>query len=713
MRDVHMEWVTERLRAEAREMGGFGALVMARFGGPMGVVAAFAIAHTLLVLLGYALKESISDPAVMWPSAGLAFVALWLAPLRLWPAILLVQFIVEFAIGAVLLDPFRPTLAALYPVANGIEAAVGAAITRHLVGDTFYLRTRQILQIVFASAVGALAGAMLGAWSNATTFSVGLEPLEYLHQLQIWWAGDWLGVLAVAPMLICWLSPLRSRHTELALHSRLEVFALMLLVAAGSFFVFALPLGRPTSLLQMPLLIIGLLVYAAVRLPPRWMATLFVVAATICAGLAAMQRGPFQEHALFVRTVEVQTFLGTLAVFTFLMSISMAEKNVALGQLGESEYRYRSFVELSMEAVWRVELAEPMPVALPLEQQLAWLQRHARIVESSRSYQALDPAAQPDGVSAWRSDLPWCAAYEAYLAAASKVDYSVDRLRFRVESEGRSCVFLSSFTGVVEEGRLRRIWGVARDVTELTELNTRLLREQDRLKSYARQIVTAEEKARRATAVDLHDGIGQSLVGMAMTLEVASRNASPDLKLMVDEVRTRLRDVQERTRHMISDLSPPGLYELGLVPALQWLVVYVRGHDRLHVELDARVREDAIRLESRVLVFKLVRELLRNVVKHAGVNAARVLVQGDRERLRVEVSAQGRGFEWQMDMFGGTSGGFGLWSIADRVHEVGGTFRVDTLPGEGSRFELEFPLRQAPSAADTGRVWARPAGYSA
>ncbi|HXR51573.1 MAG TPA: histidine kinase, partial [Steroidobacteraceae bacterium] len=84
-----------------------------------------------------------------------------------------------------------------------------------------------------------------------------------------------------------------------------------------------------------------------------------------------------------------------------------------------------------------------------------------------------------------------------------------------------------------------------------------MLREQDRLKSYARQIVTAEEKARRATAVDLHDGIGQSLVGMAMTLEVASRNASPDLKLMVDEVRTRLRDVQERTRHMISDLSPP------------------------------------------------------------------------------------------------------------------------------------------------------------
>jgi signal transduction histidine kinase len=205
--------------------------------------------------------------------------------------------------------------------------------------------------------------------------------------------------------------------------------------------------------------------------------------------------------------------------------------------------------------------------------------------------------------------------------------------------------------------------------------------------------------------VDLHDGIGQSLVGMAMTLEVASQHASGDVRLLVDEVRSRLRDVQERTRHMISDLSPPGLYDLGLGPALQWLAVYVRGHDRLHVELDVRVREDAIRIETRVLVFKLVRELLRNVVKHAGVQAARVVVHGDLERLHMEVSDGGRGFEWQMDMFGAASGGFGLWSIADRVHEVGGSFRVDAAPGRGSRFEMEFPLSQV--VTDSGRYWQR------
>jgi signal transduction histidine kinase len=259
----------------------------------------------------------------------------------------------------------------------------------------------------------------------------------------------------------------------------------------------------------------------------------------------------------------------------------------------------------------------------------------------------------------------------------------------------------------VQDGVLHRVWGVARDVSELAQLNARLLREQDKLRSYARQIVTADEKARRATAIDLHDGIGQSLVGMAMTLEVARERAAPDVRLLLEQMRRNLNDVQDRTRHMISDLSPPGLYELGLGPALQWLAVYVRGQHQLQVELDSRVQESAVDLNMRVLVFKLVRELLRNVVKHAGVKAAKVVVACDDGHLRVEVSDRGRGFQWQLDMFGASTGGFGLWSIADRVSEAGGTFRVETAPGKGSRFEMILPMAIAAEPGDSGR-YSRP-----
>ena len=186
-----------------------------------------------------------------------------------------------------------------------------------------------------------------------------------------------------------------------------------------------------------------------------------------------------------------------------------------------------------------------------------------------------------------------------------------------------------------------------------------------------------------------------------------------DVALLVDEVRARLRDVQERTRQMITDLSPPGLYDLGLVPALQWLVVYMRGHDGLSVELDADVREEWIKLDIRVLVFKLVRELLRNVVKHAGVSKASVQVRGDDQ--------------------GAARGGVGSWQgvrLADG-HVRGARRRIRAVEhretarrksaddfrgchaGAGSRFELVFPLGVLGARLTSGRTSAaEPAGVN-
>ena len=236
-------------------------------------------------------------------------------------------------------------------------------------------------------------------------------------------------------------------------------------------------------------------------------------------------------------------------------------------------------------------------------------------------------------------------------------------------------------------------------VARQAELNARLVSDQERLRSYARQLAAAEEKARRATAVDLHDGIGQTLAGMLMIVEVARQQSASDVQKLLDDLRARLREIQDLTRRMISDMSPPGLYDLGLEAALQWLGAHMRVESNLTVQLYCRLVERRLRLDTRVLVFKLVRELLRNVVKHAGVTSAQVTVEEEGDSLRVGVSDEGRGFEWQMEMFGERSGRFGLWSVADRVRDVGGTFDVQTAPGSGSRFVMQIPLILPPVSA--------------
>ncbi len=657
-----------------------------KLGSQRAVFALFALLYLVLIGLGYELKETPRQLAVLWPSAGLLFSVLWLAPWRMWPALLGIQLVIELAVTWATGDPDPSLWALLFIVANSVNAVVGALLMRALDSRHEGVSVGKLLQFLLAATFSASVSAMIGAYAAASSYFLG-----YGYQWQLWWAGAWLGAVTVGPLVYSWALPPRAWFTPRKLFKSWEIPVYLVVLLLATLWVVS---GVAASVLQMPAILLALLVGVGFRLPPRWSMLVVTVIIFVAAEVAIRGGWPLYVEGPFLRLLHLQMYLAVLAVVPYLLTMFVAEQRVALGRVSESEARYRHLIEMSSEAVWRVELDEPMPLTLEPEEQRAWLRRHARMAECNLHFAQL--AGLPEGGKSelWRSEQPWNAAFEEHIGSAGG-GYSPDGLRFSVQpAGGKPRNFITNFCGVVEQERLTRIWGLARDITDMVDLNTRLLREQDRLKSYAREIMTAEERARRATAVDLHDGIAQSLVGMAMTLEVARRQASPELQVLIDETRANLRHVQERTRSMIADLSPPGLYELGLGPALQWMTVYFRTHDKLKVQLDCRVREEAIPMNLRILIFKLVRELLRNVVKHAGVSSARVTARGDQERVIIEVMDAGRGFEWQMDLFGERVGGFGLWSIADRVSEVGGEFKIDTAPGRGARFELVFSLRR-------------------
>jgi signal transduction histidine kinase len=495
------------------------------------------------------------------------------------------------------------------------------------------------------------------------------------------------------------------RHTdpELRLRSRRDLLAVLLWIAIVGLLGWLLVRRANSSLLLLPLLAGPALVFGCFRLPPRWalaMSALFILE---FAALAVSRQPPYTVADPYVRASLQQLLIGIFATVPFLLSVGITQLRIAMSRLAESERRYRTFVQLSHEAMWRMEVDPPMPVDLEPAEQLKWLRQHARVVERNRSYGRLSAEGKAEDSDRWWTGVPWGAEFEQRLVAAGRNDFNIQDMRFTVTRGGRTHTFLASVNAIVEQGRLQRLWGVARDVSELMELNAQLLREQERLRGYARQLVAAEERARRATAVDLHDGIGQTLAGMLMITGAARQQSSPVVQRMLDDLGLRLREIQELTRRMISDMSPPGLYDLGLAAALQWLAVNLHAEAGLVVELDCRFAEEHLRVETRVLVFRLVRELLRNVVKHAGVTNAKVTVEEADGQLRVEVGDEGRGFEWPMEMFGERGNGFGLWSVADRIRDVGGSFEVHAAVGRGARFRMVLPLSvaDAPKAAQT------------
>jgi signal transduction histidine kinase len=657
-------------------------------------LAVFAVLYSILVGMGLVLHENVEALTIIWPAAGLLFMALWLAPRRHWVWILAIQLTVEFVAGALNSEHFSLLTYAPFVLANSIDGMVGAFVASRFISTPRAPRLRNVLLFIAAVAIGSAASAVVGAFG--TTHMLG-GPY-YLRELQLWWAGNWLGSLCIAPIVMAWAVRLRAREHSAPAGPAVEMMFISFGMLAMTSWAFSAPPGGVTTILDLPFVTLAFVVIAAFRMPPRWSTILAAATAILVSYFASRGLGPFAgDSSAFVRVGAVQLYLATLVVINFLLTVVLLEKRNAFQLLRTSDERYRNFIEHSSEAVWRVELSEPMDPHLPVGDQIAWLQTHAYVAESNLSYLRLNRHMGLSDFDArqWRSDAPWVRTFVDHLGAASHQGYLMDGLQFVIAVESQQRTYITGFRGVIEQGKLVRVWGVARDVTELVELNERLRQKQDRLKLYARELVGAEERARRATAVDLHDGIGQQLIGLAMTLDAMVSRSPPEIRLLLAEATGTVREVQAIAQRVIADLSPPGLYELGLEPALKWLSVYTRGKDNLQVELHVAADESGIDIDLRVLVFKVIRELLRNVVRHSGVLAATVTITRNRDELRAIVEDRGVGFEWQLSLFEPREHGFGLWSVADRVRDAAGEMTVETGPGRGCRVTVVFPLGAA------------------
>jgi signal transduction histidine kinase len=653
-------------------------------------LTAFGLIYSTLMLLGLFLRESSQQLTIIWPAAGLLFMALWFSPRRNWLWIVGVQVAVEIAIDLARFDHIDWSIYGPFILANSLDGMVGAFIAGRLMMTPEIPRVRHVLQFLAAVALGAAASAVVGAFGAAQPLSAA----RYFREWQLWWAGNWLGSLCIAPALMGWAVRWHRREHAAPPAPARELLLVGCAVLGMTFWLFSAPPRSVTTILDLPFVLLALVIVGAFRLPPRWCTTFAAAAVLLASYFASRGLGPFAGNpSPFVRVGAQQLYLATLVVINFILTIVLLEMRNTVQLLRTSGERYHNFIEQSSEAVWRIELNVPMTPDLPVDAQIEWFREHACVAECNLAYLHFNRLfGLPDAdARLWRAEVPWSAIYLQHIGKAAHQGYSVDGLQFTLTSASRQLTYIAGFRGVIEEGNLVRVWCVASDITELVELNHRLREKQERLQRYARQLVGAEERARRATAVDLHDGIGQHLVGLAMTLDAAASRSPPEVRLLLGEATHTVREVQSITQRVIADLSPPGLYELGLEPALKWLSVYMRGKDNLQVELHVAADAAAYNLELRVLVFKLIRELLRNVVKHSGVRSATVTVTQTPSELCVVVEDRGVGFEWQLSLFEPRSEGFGLWSVADRVRAAAGEMTVDTAPGRGCRVSVKFP----------------------
>lgn len=217
---------------------------------------------------------------------------------------------------------------------------------------------------------------------------------------------------------------------------------------------------------------------------------------------------------------------------------------------------------------------------------------------------------------------------------------------------------------------------------------------EDELRSLSGQLRAAQEQERKSLSRELHDQVGQVLTGLRMELAAISRSRSIDQQTAssLDRARLTVEQTLGIVRNIAMLLRPSMLDDLGLVPALNWLVKEVSRSSAMDIRRDIDPEADALPEAHRTCIYRVVQEALTNALKHSGASVIEVRVKMSEGHVRTWITDDGRGFQAPIEKRKGTgSPSLGLLGMEERVRELGGELRIHTGPGRGTSIEIVLP----------------------
>jgi PAS domain S-box-containing protein len=239
----------------------------------------------------------------------------------------------------------------------------------------------------------------------------------------------------------------------------------------------------------------------------------------------------------------------------------------------------------------------------------------------------------------------------------------------------------------------------------LNESLERKVREQTKeVRQLASDLTKAEQRERHRIAHILHEDLQQRIYAIQMQVEFLAdglKRENAALQKDFFKIRKQLSEVMALTRYLSVDLSPPILRDEGLTQAIEWLASQIQEQHGLQIELQA---EDSFAIpdeDTQMLLFSCVRELLFNVVKHAGVNEAMVSLRQVNDDFRIEVRDQGKGFDvaalaWHANNNGDEDElqyrSFGLPTLRHRLSLFGGQMDIQSEKDAGTLVTITIPV---------------------
>jgi PAS domain S-box-containing protein len=232
--------------------------------------------------------------------------------------------------------------------------------------------------------------------------------------------------------------------------------------------------------------------------------------------------------------------------------------------------------------------------------------------------------------------------------------------------------------------------GISIIATDLTER----VQAERKIRSLASALTKAEQVERHRISQILHDDLQQRLFAIKAQLSMLTYGSENGISLKIQsalqQIQRELADTVAITRSLSVEMSPVVLHGEGLADAILWLASQMKEQFGLQVELTSKDDFNYLEDHMRVLLFRAVRELLFNIVKHAHVTQATVSLAQVEDQLRITVSDAGAGFDVSAVMSEPNTA-HGLLVIRDRLSLMGGRMQVTSKLGKGTQVVIEIP----------------------
>jgi signal transduction histidine kinase len=236
-----------------------------------------------------------------------------------------------------------------------------------------------------------------------------------------------------------------------------------------------------------------------------------------------------------------------------------------------------------------------------------------------------------------------------------------------------------------------------------------LRKSREELRRLSGLLVSIQEDERRRIALDLHDGLGQSISLIKLSIENAARllaegataEAGQSLQRLIPRIEEALADV----RRVATELRPLILDDLGILPTLSWFFrEFEAVAGGIVVEKIFNVAEHDVPVPLHITLYRILQEAIHNIVKHAAADRVRVRLERINDALHLVIEDNGRGFDpGSVKWVEGQTRGLGLLSMKERASLSGGTFYLNSTPGKGTFIEVSWPAGKCPASVDCCR----------